>query len=76
MNYSTLLQRSVDFDDYAHGIFGDVDTELGLYDNYPDELDRQLTMSLIERSGSGGRRTATPTASRPTPTATRPTTRS
>jgi hypothetical protein len=48
MNYSTLLQRSVDFDDYAHGVFGDVDTDLGLYDNYPDELDRQLTMSLIE----------------------------
>jgi hypothetical protein len=48
MNYSTLLQRSVDFDDYAHGIFGDVDTSLGLYDNYPDELDRQLTLSLIE----------------------------
>jgi len=48
MNYSTLLQRSVDFDDYAHGIFGDVDTNLGLYDNYPDELDRQLTLSLVE----------------------------
>jgi hypothetical protein len=48
MNYSTLLQRSVDFDDYAHGIFNGVDTDLGLYDNYPDELDRQLTMSLIE----------------------------
>jgi hypothetical protein len=48
MNYSTLLQRSVDFDDYAHGIIGGVDTNLGLYDNYPDELDRQLTLSLIE----------------------------
>jgi len=48
MNYSTLLQRSVDFDDYAHGIFGGADTPLGLYDNYPDELDRQLTLSLIE----------------------------
>jgi hypothetical protein len=48
MNYSTLLQRSVDFDDYAHGIFGGADTDLGLYDNYPDELDRQLTLSLIE----------------------------
>jgi hypothetical protein len=48
MNYSTLLQRSVDFDDYAHGIIGGVDTNIGLYDNYPDELDRQLTLSLIE----------------------------
>ena len=48
MNYSTLLQRSVDFDDYAHGIFGGVDTNLGLYDNYPNELDRQLTLSLTE----------------------------
>jgi hypothetical protein len=48
MNYSTLLQRSVDFDDYAHGIFNGVDTDLGLYDNYPNELDRQLTLSLIE----------------------------
>jgi len=48
MNYSTLLQRSVDFDDYAHGDFGGTDTDLGLYDNYPDELDRQLTLSLIE----------------------------
>ncbi len=48
MNYSTLLQRSVDFDDYAHGIFNGADTDLGLYDNYPEELDRQLTLSLIE----------------------------
>jgi hypothetical protein len=48
MNYSTLLQRSVDFDDYAHGIFNGADTDLGLYDNYPNELDRQLTLSLIE----------------------------
>jgi hypothetical protein len=48
MNYSTLLQRSVDFDDYAHGIFNGVDTDLGLYDNYPDQLDRQLILSLIE----------------------------
>jgi hypothetical protein len=48
MNYSTLLQRSVDFDDYAHGIIGGVDTNLGLYDNYPDELDRQLMLSLVE----------------------------
>jgi hypothetical protein len=48
MNYSTLLQRSVDFDDYAHGVFGGVDTNLGLYDAYPNELDRQLMLSLVE----------------------------
>jgi hypothetical protein len=48
MNYSTLLQRSVDFDDYAHGIFNGADTDLGLYDNYPNERERQLTLSLVE----------------------------
>jgi hypothetical protein len=47
MNYSTLLQRSVDFDMYAHGDPG-VDTPLGLYDNYPDELERQLILSMIQ----------------------------
>jgi hypothetical protein len=48
MNYSTLLERSVDFDDYAHGNFGGADTPLGLYDNYPDELERPLILSLVE----------------------------
>ena len=49
MNYSTLLRRSVDFDDYAEGEFqGSPDTELGLYDNYPNELERPLILSLIQ----------------------------
>jgi hypothetical protein len=66
MNYSTLLQRSVDFEPYAEGNFsGDVcglfpspldtvcaaapgDTPLGLYDNYPNELERPLIFSLIQ----------------------------
>jgi hypothetical protein len=38
MNYSTLLQRSVDFDSYAALI----------YPNYPRQLDRQLFLSLIQ----------------------------
>jgi hypothetical protein len=38
MNYSLLLQRSVDFDDYA----------LVLYPYYPDELDRSLILSMIQ----------------------------
>ncbi len=47
MNYSTLLRRSVDFDTYAKGDFG-TDTELGLYDNYPNELERPLILALIQ----------------------------
>lgn len=42
MNYSTLLRRSVDFDQYA---------ELpgaGLYDNYPNELERPLLLGLMQ----------------------------
>src|ERR687896_272556 len=38
MNYSTLLQRSVDFDMYAHGDFG----------GYPNELERQLWLAQIQ----------------------------
>jgi hypothetical protein len=38
MNYSTLLQRSVDFDDFAPI----------LYNAYPNELERQLIFSLIQ----------------------------
>jgi len=42
MNYSTLLQRSVDFDEYAN-LPG-----LGLYVNYPDQANRQLVISLMQ----------------------------
>ena len=42
MNYSTLLRRSVDFDTYAHGNFEGVESGAGLYDNYPNELERPL----------------------------------
>jgi hypothetical protein len=38
MNYSTLLQRSTDFDTYA----------LILYRAYPRQIDRQLILSLIQ----------------------------
>jgi len=38
MNYSTLLQRSVDFDDYA----------VTLYASYPDLQTRPLLMSLLQ----------------------------
>jgi hypothetical protein len=49
MNYSTLLRRSVDFDDYAHGEFqGLPDSPLGLYDHYPNELERPLLLSLMQ----------------------------
>jgi hypothetical protein len=39
MNYSLLLRRSVDFDEYGN---------LVLYPNYPDTLDRSLLLSLIQ----------------------------
>ncbi|MBN8870176.1 MAG: hypothetical protein J0H66_09890 [Solirubrobacterales bacterium] len=42
MNYSTLLQRSVDFDEYAN-LPG-----LGLYVNYPDQANRQLVISMMQ----------------------------
>ena len=42
MNYSTLLRRSVDSDEYFK-IPG-----LGLYANYPSELERPLLLSLIQ----------------------------
>jgi hypothetical protein len=38
MNYSTLLRRSVDFDQYA----------VVLYQNYPNELERPLILSLMQ----------------------------
>ncbi len=42
MNYSTLLQRSVDFDQYSEL------PEIGLYDNYPDQLEFPLGLALIQ----------------------------
>jgi len=49
MNYSTLLRRSSDFAPYAEGEFIEgLDTPLGLYDSYPDELERPLLLSLIQ----------------------------
>jgi hypothetical protein len=48
MNYSTLLRRSVDFDMYGEGTFDGAETEAGLYDAYPDELERPLLLGLIQ----------------------------
>ena len=56
MNYSTLLQRSSDFAPYAEGRFLGaisealevIDTPLGLYDNYPNELERPLIFALMQ----------------------------
>jgi hypothetical protein len=48
MNYSTLLRRSVDFDGYANGNFEGIEADAGLYDNYPNELERPLILSLIQ----------------------------
>ena len=49
MNYSTLLRRSVDFAPYAEGNFAaDFDSEAGLYDNYPDELERPLLLGVTQ----------------------------
>ena len=49
MNYSTLLRRSVDFDAYAKGQFVDgAQIPVGLYQNYPNQLERPLIISLIQ----------------------------
>ena len=48
MNYSTLLRRSIDFDTYAEGNFEGVESDLGLYDNYPSMLERPLSISMIQ----------------------------
>ncbi len=49
MNYSTLLPRSVDFDTYAKGEVNGFDSPAGgLYDNYPDQLQRPLVLALIQ----------------------------
>lgn len=44
MNYSTLLRRSVDSDEYFK-----LETPIrGLYINYPDQLERPLLLSLVQ----------------------------
>jgi hypothetical protein len=49
MNYSTLLRRSVDFEPYAEGEFVDgIDLPVGLYDRYPNELERPLLLALMQ----------------------------
>ena len=63
MNYSTLLPRSVDFEPYAEGKFTETICDViglpicplpedlpagGLYDNYPDELERPLIFALLQ----------------------------
>ena len=48
MNYSTLLRRSVDFDTYANGNFEGVNSGLGLYQSYPNELERPLVLSMMQ----------------------------
>jgi hypothetical protein len=48
MNYSLLLQRSKDFDLYAQGDFEGAESPAGLYDNYPNELERPLILSIIQ----------------------------
>ncbi len=49
MNYSTLLRRSVDFDLYANGDFTEgARIPVGLYQNYPNELERPLVLSMIQ----------------------------
>jgi hypothetical protein len=48
MNYSTLLSRSVDFDMYAEGNIEGAETPLGLYDNYTDELERNVVFGVMQ----------------------------
>jgi hypothetical protein len=49
INYSTLLARSVDFDEYAHGIISGVYLpNIGLYDNYPDQAELPLVFGMMQ----------------------------
>ena len=49
INYSTLLPRSVDFDEYAHGIISDMYLpNVGLYDNYPDKAQLPLVFGMMQ----------------------------
>ncbi|MGK2932352.1 MAG: hypothetical protein ACSLFD_06235 [Solirubrobacterales bacterium] len=49
MNYSILLPRSVDFDDYAHGVIGGIYLpNVGLYDNYTNQAELPLIFSMMQ----------------------------
>jgi len=49
INYSTLLQRSVDFDEYAHGIIGNMYLpNVGLYDNYTNQAEYPLVFAMMQ----------------------------
>ena len=48
INYSTLLTRSVDFDEYAHGAIPQYVPGVGLYDNYPDKSELPLILSIMQ----------------------------
>ena len=49
INYSTLLPRSVDFDEYAHGIINDMYLpNVGLYDNYPDKEELPVVFGIMQ----------------------------
>ncbi|MBK8294572.1 MAG: hypothetical protein IPK93_07280 [Solirubrobacterales bacterium] len=49
INYSTLLPRSVDFDEYAHGIIGGIYLPgVGLYDTYPNKEELPLVFSIMQ----------------------------
>ena len=53
-------KRLVDFDTYAHGDLGGTgSTPLGLYEAYPNELERPLLLSLMQLLWDAPRRTAT-----------------
>ena len=65
MNYSTLLNRSVDFDP----------TPLVLGTAYPDPIDRPLMLSLVQMLWDRGEATATPHHMTDDPLPARPRTR-
>lgn len=49
INYSTLLPRSVDFDEYAQGIINNMYLpNVGLYDNYPNKAERPLIFGIMQ----------------------------
>ena len=49
INYSTLLSRSVDFDEYANGVLGPVYVPgVGLYDNYTNDAELPVIFSIMQ----------------------------